>query len=56
MSVPVLYPEVSAEEPADVQEGEAEEPIPEEIADLVREEEDEELVVSKWPDPAESGG
>ena len=54
--VPVLYPEVSAEDSADDLEGDAEDPIPEEIADLVREEEDEELVVSKWPDPAESGG
>lgn len=46
--VPVLYPEVPVEE-APV------EPVPDEIADLVRDEE-EELVVSKWPDPAESGG
>ena len=37
-------------------EANTEESIPEEIADLVRDEEDEELVVSKWPDPAESGG
>lgn len=54
--VPVLYPEVSAEETPDDLEADAEESIPEEIADLVRDDEDEELVVSKWPDPAESGG
>lgn len=63
--LPVLYPEVADEgavETADAEDAgetpvlvdEADEgTVPEEIADLVSEEE--ELVVSKWPDPAESG-
>ncbi len=54
--VPVLYPEVAAEETGAEQAKEPEEPVPDEIADLVRDGDDEELVVSKWPDPAESGG
>jgi segregation and condensation protein B len=57
--VPVLYPEGTTEEaPEDLAE-EAEVRVPDEIADLVRDEdkeEDDELIVSKWPDPAESGG
>lgn len=76
--LPVLYPEIAGddedgaegapeqdeqEEPAGS--AEPDESVPEEIADLVRDDGDEageshegeeELVVSKWPDPAKSGG
>ncbi len=50
--LPVLYPEVASGEAGETAETE-EEAVPGEIAELVHEEE--ELVVSKWPDPAESG-
>ncbi len=56
--VPVLYPEGSEEptEPAELADA-ADEPVPEltPIPEEVREGEDE-LIVSEWPDPAESGG
>jgi segregation and condensation protein B len=57
--------ETESEDPANEQPAAAEaaaedarpdEPVPDEIAELAREETGEELVVSKWPDPAESGG
>jgi segregation and condensation protein B len=63
--LPVLYPEVVEDEDEDeesetaaegVEQNEPDEMVPNEIANLVRDEDDEELVVSKWPDPAESGG
>ena len=67
---PVLYPEVAEDDEdatelaseaaaaagAAAEDIQPDEPVPGEIADLVREETDEELVISKWPDPAESGG
>ena len=49
--LPVLYPEVGEVDEDD----EAEEVAEDGVADDV-DEEDEELVVSEWPDPAESGG
>ena len=64
--LPVLYPEVAAdqageEESLEAEESaepgaESEESVPQGIADLVRDEPDEELIVSEWPDPAKSGG
>ena len=67
---PVLYPEVAEDDEdatelaseaaaaagAAAEDIQPDEPVPGEIADLGREETDEELVISKWPDPAESGG
>ena len=64
--LPVLYPEVEGDVASETEEGDdaeadaAEQPdkpgavVADEIADPIPD--DEQLVVSKWPDPAESGG